>query len=330
MGHRHLLYGLVVDSEIDLHQDRPAPRGPTADVHIRAGAPVAAQLPGPDGDLMVSFDDDSGPRYAFVRNDDGYLMRFHGACDIVLSRDLREVVVRPAAGAAPGLSTVLVSGAMLAFQLYLRGHLVLHASAVDLGGTALAFLGRSGMGKSTMAALLCSAGGKLITDDVLRVETPGSDPQVRLGATELRLRKGADTLVERFPVGPGRRTSADLRQVLRLGGEAADRLPLSGIVIPQPSPGLDRLVIEAMPAKEALFAVLSFPRLVGWHDPAVVQNQFAATSELLSRVPVVIARVPWGPPFQPDIPANLVDALAPHLGTLPTPWAAAADMVMAP
>lgn len=310
-----MLCGLVLESDVPLYQDRAAPADRPSDVRVLRGAPVPGSLPRPPGSVLVSLEGEAGPAYSIVRSENGHhLMRFHGACDIEISADLREVAVHGAVGSPAGIDSVLTAGAMLALQLYLRGILVLHASAVELGGEAVAFVGRSGMGKSTMAALMCSAGAKLITDDVLRVDDVQTTPRARLGATELRLRKGADSLVATFGAVPGRRTSADERQVLRLTDDAADRLPLRAIVIPQPSPGLDHLEVERLPAKHALFAVLSFPRLVGWRDPDVIQEQFTATAALIGHVPVLLARVPWGPPFAPRLPADLSEAISPHVG----------------
>lgn len=53
--------------------------------------------------------------------------------------------------------------------LTLQGEEPLHATAIDLGGVAVALLGASGVGKSTLAAHLISRGGELVTDDMLRV-----------------------------------------------------------------------------------------------------------------------------------------------------------------
>ena len=49
----------------------------------------------------------------------------------------------------------------------LRGRELLHASAVSLGGGAIAFVGLSGAGKSSVAAHLVARGASLVTDDVL-------------------------------------------------------------------------------------------------------------------------------------------------------------------
>lgn len=255
-----------------------------------------------------------GPGYSMVRAEDGsFLLRFTSACDIEISQDFTEVLVRPAVGASEGLATVLTAGAMLAFQLYVRGSLVLHASAVDLGGVAVAFVGRSGMGKSTMAALMCADGARLITDDVLRVDSPGAEPRARLGATDVRLRKGASEVLGEFGAAATPRLSADGRHVLRLGDGAADHLPLGAIVIPRPCPGLERLALEPLGSRAALLALLGFPRIPGWREPTTLEQQFAATAALLRTVPVYLANVPWGPPFDPEIAPQLRAALGPVL-----------------
>ena len=55
---------------------------------------------------------------------------------------------------------------------YQRGFAMWHGSVVERGGVAVLFCGDAGAGKSTMAALLCAQGAKLIADDLSRVE-PG-------------------------------------------------------------------------------------------------------------------------------------------------------------
>ncbi len=52
-----------------------------------------------------------------------------------------------------------------------REYTVLHATAVDLGGAAVAFVGRSGAGKSTMAMSFVAAGARLMADDCLVLDT---------------------------------------------------------------------------------------------------------------------------------------------------------------
>jgi len=64
----------------------------------------------------------------------------------------------------------LILGAPIAMLLHQRGLLVLHASAVDLGGSAIVLVGDPRAGKSTTAAALQARGGGAIADDVVAVD----------------------------------------------------------------------------------------------------------------------------------------------------------------
>ena len=68
----------------------------------------------------------------------------------------------------------LVLAQALPLASVLQGMEVLHASAVSLDGRAVAFLGRSGAGKTTLATRLLARGARLLTDDVLAVTTDGA------------------------------------------------------------------------------------------------------------------------------------------------------------
>ncbi|HZQ07905.1 MAG TPA: hypothetical protein VFD70_15075 [Anaerolineae bacterium] len=62
-----------------------------------------------------------------------------------------------------------ILGPALAMLLHQRGLLVLHASAVESQGRAIAFLGGSGWGKSTLAAALYTHGLELLADDLVPI-----------------------------------------------------------------------------------------------------------------------------------------------------------------
>lgn len=83
-----------------------------------------------------------------------------------------------------------ILGPIIGFSLRLKQTMCLHASVMEYGGTAFAFVGNKGAGKSTTAAALLNAGAKLISDDVAVLNTvdapvqPGY-PSVRLLPTTL-------------------------------------------------------------------------------------------------------------------------------------------------
>src|SRR5439155_13534776 len=78
-------------------------------------------------------------------------------------------------------------GPALGVLLHQRGLLVLHASTVTVDGGAVAFLGRSGWGKSTVAAAFHARGCGIVGDDVTAVQVEGGIPTVIPSFPQLKL-----------------------------------------------------------------------------------------------------------------------------------------------
>lgn len=103
------------------------------------------------------------------RDGDTYVAEWLGLCELRSDRSGENVVFRAAPEADPNVIAKVRAGLADALVGHLRGETSLHASAVARDGRALAFLGRSGDGKSTLAAHLCQHGFDLVADDVLRI-----------------------------------------------------------------------------------------------------------------------------------------------------------------
>lgn len=313
-----LLYGLRISSDFPLHQDRPWRRGGPADVDIRIGDPIELTLERPPGALLLDLEVDR-PYFSGSRTPEGgYLLRFYRTCDFVIDPELSQVTTRFVSGADPEVAGVLAAGTLLSFILAMREHAVLHASAVQVGGAAVAFVGASGMGKSTMATLMCAEGASLITDDVLRLDLPadGAPPTCYLGASELRLRKAAGELAARFDYVPARRQTGDARDALTMPVSTQNGLPLAAIVVPLPDHERAKAEFTRMGEMEALLTLLRFPRVLGWQDQAVLGRQFQQLGEIVNRVPVYWGKLPWGPPFPADIGAQVLAAVDMKTGAL--------------
>jgi hypothetical protein len=108
-------------------------------------------------------------------SEDEALLSWEGA-GAFLVRHGREIVVDARPDADPRFIAHLIAGPALAVVLHQRGRLVLHASAVSVGGEIVAFLGHSGCGKSTVAAALHARGCTLVTDDVLATDATAETP----------------------------------------------------------------------------------------------------------------------------------------------------------
>lgn len=82
----------------------------------------------------------------------------------------RSVVINSAPGIAGATLRLFLFGTVLAILCNQRGLIPLHASCVRIAGRAVAFGGKAGLGKSTLAAALVRRGCVLIADDVCVVD----------------------------------------------------------------------------------------------------------------------------------------------------------------
>ncbi|MFN7986182.1 MAG: hypothetical protein U0529_01840 [Thermoanaerobaculia bacterium] len=145
-------------------------------------------------------------------------------------------------------------------ELSRRGPLVFHGAVVESGGRAIAVLGDSGAGKSTVAAAWAARGGRFLADDWFVAEEEGRGFRVR--PTHPSLRVGLGT-----PAPAGERLFADLampeargRRWLVVSPESAlfatSRLPLEKIVVWKRSSEVDGATGRRLSTSETMDALL--------------------------------------------------------------------------
>lgn len=130
-----------------------------------------------------------------VRLTDGICLQFKGEKAFFMYRGLgsgmsfwgREIVAQPEAHTDRGILPILAQGPGLSALLHQRGYLTLHASCVQMDRGAVAFMGGTGSGKSTMAAALHARGHTLVADDLTVVDNSGPQPEAYPGYPGLRL-----------------------------------------------------------------------------------------------------------------------------------------------
>lgn len=311
MEHWYRAHGLAISSELELPLPPGSPVSGPPDLVLRCGGDRPGPSDHPPGGRLAEL---SGPDgtvfYSLARDVDRTVLRYPGLCEFVGDRKLSEVTVHPHPGANRGLLAVLAAGTLLAVHLMLRDELVLHASAVQRDGHAVAFVGASGMGKSTLAAALCGNGSALVTDDVLRVDlTDTAVIRVYPGSTENRLRMSARQLAD-AAASDAVHPTADGRLALRASTRADGPLPLAACVVPRPSREAAALSVNRLTSARALWRMIRFPRVVGWSEPVSMDRTFQALADLVVRVPVFEATVPWGPPFRSEVLSELLAAVA--------------------
>ncbi len=183
-------------SDLLLDSDEPLPElqaVATGDADVSIGwmppgpperRPAFATWPTPSGGQWLTFADAAG----------GYLLTFDTQAQFTVSVDAGHVAVRPFPGTPLTTLRHLLLNQVLPLVLSRRGRLVLHASAIGWHGQVAAFMGRSGAGKSTIAAACAARGAMVVTDDCLVVRRDGArwlatpcDAGVRLWPETLEL-----------------------------------------------------------------------------------------------------------------------------------------------
>ncbi len=120
------------------------------------------------------------PFMTVQRAADGYLLRFHGYADFVVTAAGSEVCCLPEADCSIETIEQLLVDQILPRTMQLRGSPCFHASAAYIEGLGVvALMGESGAGKSTLCAALCEQGA-LVSDDCMA--EPIVEDQIRVFA----------------------------------------------------------------------------------------------------------------------------------------------------
>lgn len=157
------VYGLVVASDIALPELAAAAPDAAADITIRQG-PVPRATGGDPGDFRN-----------FVRGSKGELWLDIPEKLSMLITGGTTLTYCPHQGIHDDELRLFLLGSGLAAIMMQRGSLVLHANAIvpRPGETAIACIGASGAGKSTMAVAMMQRGHRCLADDVCPVGERG-------------------------------------------------------------------------------------------------------------------------------------------------------------
>jgi hypothetical protein len=167
-------FGLEIDATFEAPGLAPAlgpPTAPVTTMDLAAPSEIDAAWPrsGVERVLEERFDDGPPARTIDVHPEVGYRLyaRHFGLARI--APDGSAILCAPPEDEPWSWQRFLV-GRVLPWAALLRGHEVLHASAVAINGRAVAFVGETGAGKTSLAVQLLLRGAGFVTDDVLAVD----------------------------------------------------------------------------------------------------------------------------------------------------------------
>jgi hypothetical protein len=299
-GRRYRLFGLDVESEIEL--DGLPPREPAGapDLRIRL-APrdrVEAAFSGPADPPAAWGTVIDGAPYSVERGRGGDLRLSWGGTSFQLAAGAGDLACAPEDPAAAGWRRVLLDSVLAAVVME-RGDDVLHAGAVSGSDGVVAVIAATGGGKTTLTAELVRRGRPLVTDDLLVVRPSADGPLAVPGPPLMNLPAGA--------AGAGELG----RTLARLGDElwiavaraVAEPRPLAAVVLLDRSAG--PVSLEPLPSSHLL---LMANALRSGNDPRRRARRFDTIADVAQSVPALHLRA-----AADTTPAVLANALEPAL-----------------
>ncbi len=208
-----------------------------------------------------------------------YLMRLIDEADFEIFPDEARVIGWPAPDCPPDHFISLFTNAVLPVLGNHQGGLFLHGSAVAVAGHAVAFLGHSRSGKTTLAGAFAKAGHPFMTEDV--IDLVKADDAYWLQPKPSGLRVFADSASFLL----GERVSWDdpeAKQSIACGGSLqfrADAAPLAAIFLLGDDPRA-ALSLRQLAPQEVVANLLPHSFLLDVEDKARLKSHFGRVVEL--------------------------------------------------
>jgi hypothetical protein len=240
--------------------------------------PIAAAAPPPSGRGLLWSPLPGGTVY----------LSWPGLFDFVVSPDGRRVLGRPLARSSFEAFQGYLLSQVLSFSLLKRGIEPIHATVVVIEGHAVGFLGDSGAGKSSLAAVFLQSGHRLLTDDLLVLRSDGEDVLAYPGLSRVKLFPDiAGPLLGEDAGTPMNDRTSKLIVPLQPDMFQRSRVPLGALYVLFPSPK-DRgeIKIHALSKRRAFIELTknTFNPLVTDRDR--LRSQLVTAAEVSNRVPI--------------------------------------------
>ena len=269
--YRYVAYGVRVASYEPLAPLVLVEGDGAPDVRVRRGA-----LDNRPFEALEGFQTHITPNEIWIR---------HSRVGTFLVRQGSEIVVDPLPAVDERVIRSYIVKAALAAVLLQRGKLILHASGAAIGGAAVAFVGASGMGKSTTSAALHARGHPVIADDLLGVDVRDADTPMALpGFPQMLLLPESASALGRDPsLLPRVSPVSDKFKLDAPEGFSLDPVPLRRIYALADA---DRDAVEPLGGREAVATLVAHTFGILAFGQGAKPAHFLLCAELVKRVPV--------------------------------------------
>ena len=282
------LYGLRVRSEWPLPY--PQVHGPClAEVGFVRGA--SSRFSSAIKEARTAANHQAGLRCVRLADGQTYL-QWSARGEFLVSADGRLIAARPLRRSSSEAFHTYLLGQALSFALIKQGFDPLDATVVAIDGVAVAFLGESGYGKSTLAAAFVRAGHRVLTDDLLVLSEQDDAFMAQPGPPRIKLfPEIARAVLSPKACGiPIAKMTPKLVIPLEEGQTVGSAVPLKIVyVLGKPAgsgPEPDKVTIRQLSQRQACLALIrnTFNTVVT--DSERLVRQFAVATNVARSVPV--------------------------------------------
>jgi len=313
VGHldRHDYYGLSIRS----HWPLPYPAGPHGNyeqVELYEGSPALFASAAANAAHCLA------PTMAFrhARLQDGTdYLQWSGLFEFVISTDGQRIAGRCSRKTAIESFHTHLLGQVISFALLKKRIEPLHATVVVFDGAAVAFLGDSGYGKSSLAAACLHAGARLLTDDLLVIKYMGErwlafpgPPRIKLFRESAEMYLGARAVGVHL-YGP----TSKLVIPIRSDQAVQAPIPLKRIFRlrrPTERATSNRVTIRRRSRRQAFLDLITNTYNAAIRNPDRLSSQFRFASQLAASIPVKSLVFPRRLERLPDVVEAIVADLA--------------------
>lgn len=193
MGFYYRLFGLDVHSDValpDIQSRTRLSQENAAPVYVRLGSYSSQEIATETEKGTLVFEskrNELSVRIEYFPSARFYRFLYSDGIMFDISSDGENVRCRWPSNMSLEDALTYLLGPVFGFIIRLRGFTALHASAAEINGYAVAFVGTGGAGKSTIVANLARAGHRILSDDIAVLEEASGTFRIRPSYPHIRL-----------------------------------------------------------------------------------------------------------------------------------------------
>jgi len=212
-----------------------------------------------------------------------YILRFPGLADFHLHREGAELQCYPCAGIDDVSIRHLLLDQVIPRVIGHSGSIVLHASAVEINGVAVLFLGDTGWGKSTLATSFLMNGHTILTDDCLLIKQENGNVTGMFSYVGARLMDDSIKAIvgEKFKLNKMAHYSTKKRLILHADfTNKNDEIPIAALFLltsPEHAAKTGTILIEKINGAQIATEIIKHSFILDVFDKGKIAEKFSKT-----------------------------------------------------